>query len=104
MALRLFLLPLQSPFGNNSSYTSTAEPTSPVTSEPNNSTSIWPFPFPVSNAPLLANFEMIAYEFAVQALTLYEDSVASNTKRQIEMLGLLVGTVFSFSNTGNFIV
>jgi vacuolar protein sorting-associated protein 35 len=59
------------------------------------------FLMPLQDPAILIGFEMIAYEFMVQAFTIYEDSISQN-KTQIQTLYQLVGTLHTASNRGIF--
>jgi vacuolar protein sorting-associated protein 35 len=57
------------------------------------------FLLPLQDPSILVGFEMIAYEFVVQAFTIYEECI-SDSKRQVSALQLIIGTLLSCSNTG----
>ena len=59
------------------------------------------FLLPLQNPVILVGFEMVAYEFMVQAFTIYEEAI-SESKNQIAALHLMMGTLWTTSNTGVF--
>jgi vacuolar protein sorting-associated protein 35 len=61
------------------------------------------FLLPIQKPSLFVGYEMIAYEFVVQAFTIYEESVADSSKQQAA-LGIMLTTLQNLSNTGVFSV
>lgn len=56
---------------------------------------------PLTDPASLVGMEMLAYEFIVQAFSIYEDYI-SESREQISLLLQMIGTVHAASNTGLF--